>query len=50
MSASFKPQPASLSVKIGNWFEARATGWAVVAVPVILVLTLAAPLLVRILA
>ncbi|WP_165842872.1 hypothetical protein [Phenylobacterium deserti] len=30
--------PAALSLKIGAWFEAQATGWAVLAIPAILVL------------
>ncbi len=28
----------SLSVKIGGWFEARATGWGVAAVPLLLIM------------
>ncbi len=41
-------EPASnprdtLSVKVGQWFEAKGTGWGVVAIPVLtLVLALAA--------
>lgn len=27
----------SLMVRIGGWFEAKATGWAVVVVPIILI-------------
>jgi len=30
--------PAALSLRIGAWFEAQATGWAVLAIPLILVL------------
>ena len=33
--------PTSLTVKLGNWFEARATGWGVAAIPVLLVLAAA---------
>ena len=33
--------PTSLTVKIGKWFEARATGWGVAAIPVLLLLAAA---------
>lgn len=33
--------PSSLSMKLGGWFEANATGWGVVAIPVALALLLA---------
>ena len=33
--------PTSLTVKIGKWFEARATGWGVAAIPVLLLLVAA---------
>jgi hypothetical protein len=33
---------ASLTLKVGHWFEAHATGWAVALVPLILLLLLAA--------
>lgn len=29
---------SSLSLRIGHWFEARGTGWGVVAIPVLLLL------------
>ena len=35
---STREHPASLSVKIGAWFEARATGWGVAAIPLLLLL------------
>lgn len=35
--------PDTLSLKLGSWFEAHATGWGVIAVPiVVLVLAVAA--------
>lgn len=36
--------PVFLQVKIGRWFEARASGWAVAAVPVLVLLVVAAGL------
>jgi len=30
--------PTSLTVKLGSWFEARATGWGVAAIPLLLLL------------
>lgn len=32
----------SLSLKLGGWLEAHATGWGVVAIPIVVVLVLAA--------
>lgn len=34
--------PATLSLKIGQWFEANATGWGVLCVPIVVLLLLAA--------
>jgi hypothetical protein len=34
--------PASLSLKLGSWLEAHATGWGVAAIPVVLGLLLGA--------
>jgi hypothetical protein len=31
---------ASLSMRLGGWFEANATGWGVLAVPLVLALLL----------
>jgi len=36
---------AFLTVRLGRWFEARAAGWGVVAVPVLVLMLLAAALL-----
>lgn len=33
-------KPATLSLKIGQWFEANATGWGVLAVPIVILLVL----------
>ena len=37
-----KPPPCSapntLKVKLGNWFEAQASGWGVAAIPLLLLL------------
>ncbi len=33
-----KECPTSLTVKLGAWFEARATGWGVAAIPLLLLL------------
>ena len=30
--------PATVSLKVGQWFEAHATGWGVLVVPVVVVL------------
>ena len=30
------PPPATLSLKIGNWLEAKASGWAVVVLAAVL--------------
>ena len=35
----------TLSMKLGNWFEAHATGWGVVAVPIVIGLVLGVALL-----
>jgi hypothetical protein len=37
-----RPPPTSLLVKVGGWFEAQATGWGVLVVPLILLALLAA--------
>lgn len=42
-----RPQPAFIALRIGSWFEARATGWGVVVVPLSLLLVLAAGALYR---
>ncbi len=34
----FRECPTSLTVRLGTWFEARATGWGVAAIPVLLLL------------
>lgn len=39
------PPRSSLSMRIGGWFEACATGWGVVALPVVAGLVLAAAIL-----
>jgi hypothetical protein len=36
--SSVRECPTSLTVKVGNWFEARATGWGVAAIPLLLLL------------
>ena len=33
---------ASLSLKLGGWLEAHATGWGIIAIPVVVALVLAA--------
>jgi hypothetical protein len=38
-------QSTTVIVKLGRWFEASATGWGVLVVPLLLVLVLAAALL-----
>ena len=30
-----RPSPDSLSLKLGNWFEAHATGRGVIAIPIV---------------
>jgi hypothetical protein len=45
MTARANPErnpPNALTVRLGRWFEAGATGWGVVVIPVIVVLVLAA--------
>jgi hypothetical protein len=37
-----RPPCTSLLVKVGGWFEAQATGWGVLVVPLILLALLAA--------
>jgi len=41
--------PSSLSIRLGDWLEAHATGWGIVAVALILVIgllaSIAAPML-----
>ncbi|MCR5879444.1 hypothetical protein [Phenylobacterium sp. J367] len=37
-SARRRSPPATLSLKLGQWFEANATGWGVLAVPVVILL------------
>lgn len=49
MIAPFKTPPPTLSVRIGSWFEASATGWGVVAVPLTLLLAMVAPLIAKLL-
>ena len=39
--------PTTVIVRLGRWFEASATGWGVLVVPVLLGLVLAAALLHR---
>ena len=42
-SSTVRPSPDSLSLKLGGWFEAHATGRGVLAIPVVvLVLALVA--------
>lgn len=38
---------AAVHVRIGGWFEASATGWGVLAVPLLLLILLAASLVLR---
>jgi hypothetical protein len=38
--ASRRRIPSSLSLKVGAWFEAQATGWGVAALPVVLAVLL----------
>lgn len=30
-----EPRAGSISIRVGSWFEARATGWGVAALPVL---------------
>ncbi len=39
--------PATLTLKVGQWLEANASGWGVLAVPVVLLLLLGAAALAR---
>jgi hypothetical protein len=43
-SASSRRRTASLTIRIGRVLEAHATGWAVCAVPIVVVFVLAAVL------
>jgi len=43
--ARSKSLPASLSLKLGGWLEAHATGWGVAAIPFVVMLMLAAAVL-----
>lgn len=38
------PAPATLSLRIGRWFEANATGWGVLCVPLVILMLLMAAL------
>jgi hypothetical protein len=41
-----RPRPeSSLSLRIGHWFEAQATGWGLVALPLVLFVLLTVALL-----
>jgi hypothetical protein len=41
-----KPKPEStLSLKLGNWLEANATGWGVIAIPILGLMLMGAALL-----
>lgn len=35
------PKKSTLSLKLGSWLEANATGWGIVAIPVVILLLLA---------
>ena len=37
-NAPERPPPATFSLKLGQWFEANATGWGILAVPAVVVL------------
>ena len=39
---SKSPTGASLTIKLGGWLEANATGWGVIAVPIVVGLVLVA--------
>ena len=45
MTQKTEHPPATLTVKLSNWFEASATGWGVVAVALIVLALLLAALL-----
>ena len=47
MRTSNKPslEKDSLSVKLGGWFEAQATGWGVLAIPIIILIVAVAAVL-----
>ncbi len=34
------PKKSTLSLKLGSWLEANATGWGIVAIPLIILLLL----------
>jgi hypothetical protein len=36
------PRKSTLSLKLGSWLEADATGWGIVAIPLVILLLLAA--------
>lgn len=38
MSRSKSKSVATFSLKLGNWLEASATGWGIVAVPLVILL------------
>ena len=42
---SSPPKKSSLSLKLGGWLEANATGWGIIAIPVIILLMLAGAML-----
>jgi hypothetical protein len=44
MVSTSKP-PSTLSLKLGTWLEANATGWGVVAIPVLGLMLMGAALL-----
>jgi hypothetical protein len=44
------PVRTTLSLKLGGWLEAHATGWGVAAIPLVIVLVLGGAVLTRILA
>jgi hypothetical protein len=43
-SMNITRKPATLTLRIGRWFEANATGWGVIALPVVVLLLGAASL------
>ena len=47
MSRVPKPSPAILKIRIGSWFEACATGWGIVVVPLALMLAVVAVVLTK---
>jgi hypothetical protein len=36
------PKTSSFSLKLGSWLETKATGWGIVAIPLVILLLLAA--------